>query len=84
MLVAATGSVPIFSRLLSLSPLVRIGRVSYGLYLWHYVIFKAFTHSGIILKDVEKIHWIAVSVAAAVLPWVVIEQPALRHKSDRQ
>jgi peptidoglycan/LPS O-acetylase OafA/YrhL len=59
---------------------VRLGRISYGVYLWHYVIFKAISHSGIALTDIEKLHWIGVSIAAAALSWVAIEQPASRHK----
>jgi peptidoglycan/LPS O-acetylase OafA/YrhL len=79
-LLAATGSVRVISKLLELPLLVRLGRISYGVYLWHYVIFKAISHSGIALTDVEKLHWIGVSIAAAVVSWVAIEQPASRHK----
>jgi peptidoglycan/LPS O-acetylase OafA/YrhL len=82
-LLAATGSVPVVSRLIEPPLLVRLGRISYGLYLWHYVIFKAISHSGITLTDVERLHWIGVSIAAAVVSWVVIEQPASRHNRSR-
>ena len=79
-LLTATGSVRVISKLLELPLLVRLGRISYGVYLWHYVIFKAISHSGIALTDVEKLHWIGVSIAAAAVSWIVIEQPASRHK----
>jgi peptidoglycan/LPS O-acetylase OafA/YrhL len=82
-LLAATDSVSFLTRLLSVPPLVRLGRVSYSVYLWHYVIFKAISHSGVALTDFEKLNWIGVSVAAATLSWVAIEQPALRHKYRR-
>ena len=82
-LLAATGSVPVVSKLLAFPLLVRLGRISYGVYLWHYVIFKAINHSGIALTDIEKLHWIGVSIAAATVSWILIEQPALRHKHRR-
>ncbi len=73
--------------LLTLPPIVRLGRVSYGLYLFHYPIFKW----------VQTYHWpdrfetIGVEYALAGLltafSWFVVERPALRLKrriADRE
>jgi peptidoglycan/LPS O-acetylase OafA/YrhL len=69
------------SRVLRLAPLVAIGRISYGLYLWHWPIY--------LVLNGGRIHWsfvpltllrLAVSGAVAVLSYVLIEQPFLRLK----
>lgn len=86
-LLAATGSVPCLSRLLSVTPLVWAGRVSYGLYLWHYPILTAFG-SPKLLGDGERIVLIALAVGVAVASWVLVEQPlqrwARRTSRERQ
>ena len=66
---------------LSWRPLVAIGRVSYGLYLWHVlvlIILQEHLH-GVGPKGVTAIA-IAVSGAATALSWYLVERPALRLK----
>jgi peptidoglycan/LPS O-acetylase OafA/YrhL len=69
------------TRLLSIPPLRAVGRVSYGLYLWHLPVFYAVDHYGS--------HWPAIvrvivgygaSAAFTTLSWFVVETPALRLK----
>ncbi len=66
-------------RFLEYRPLVWVGRISYGLYLWHYPIFKA--------TSLLRVGWplqllIAVTATFAVtcLSYYLIERPALRLK----
>ncbi len=63
---------------LHIAPLRLAGRLSYGLYLWHIPMF-AITMA--LIPDVNRV--IAVgggSFAAAIVSYVVIEQPAMRLK----
>ena len=67
---------------LSLKPLIAIGRVSYGLYLWHFPIMLAVQ---------PRLWWLniwlsiavvfALSFAAAWLSWRVVEMPFMRVRS---
>ena len=70
-------------RALSLPPLVWIGVRSYGLYLWHYPIFRMFEplrpDLGTAAYDVLVV---AVSFAATAVSYVVIEQPFLARKAS--
>ena len=68
-------------RWLSVAPLRWIGQRSYGLYLWHFPVFRIFarhTHLGHARTVVLEV---AVAVAVAALSYRLIEQPALRLKS---
>lgn len=68
-------------RLLEWRPLVETGRISYGLYIWHYVIFS------IMFRDFGFDWWvvntagITFSLAAALLSYQLIERPALTLKT---
>lgn len=70
------------ARVLSVPPLVALGRISYGLYIWHLPIFKLtpprLLPSSPVLADVVLV---ALSVAVAVVSYVVVERPALRLKA---
>jgi len=68
------------NQILAFGPLVAVGRVSYGLYLYHLPIFWAF--------DTENAKsWTPIILAAALtalavtISWRLIEKPALRLKS---
>jgi peptidoglycan/LPS O-acetylase OafA/YrhL len=74
-LLAATGSVPLFRRVLSVAPLVWIGRISYGLYLWHYPILNSLERSTRTLDTWERLGLIALTVGVALLSWVAVERP---------
>jgi peptidoglycan/LPS O-acetylase OafA/YrhL len=69
------------SRLLSWRPLAELGKISYGVYLWHLPLFVVF-------RDAfpRTSNWIAVPIMAAitlgasVLSYRFIEEPFLRMK----
>jgi peptidoglycan/LPS O-acetylase OafA/YrhL len=68
----ATSERSTLSRVLRLPPLPWIGRISYGLYLWHLPVFTLV--DGTVLR-------LAVTFAAASLSYYVVEQPFLRLKN---
>ncbi len=67
--------------ILESKPAVWLGKVSYGLYLYHWPIILYFTpeRTGI---DGPLLPWLqlAVSLAITALSWYLVEQPVLRRK----
>src|ERR1043166_1058578 len=66
-------------RLLEFGPLVWIGRISYGLYLWHYPIFKA--------SSLLRLGWslqllvaLTATFSLTCLSYYLVERPALKLK----
>jgi peptidoglycan/LPS O-acetylase OafA/YrhL len=68
--------------LLEFGPLVWVGRISYGLYLWHYPIFKA-TSSLKLSWPVQLAVALAVTLAVTCFSYYLIERPALSLKRTR-
>jgi peptidoglycan/LPS O-acetylase OafA/YrhL len=64
---------------LSFRPLVWIGTISYGLYLWHFPIYSLFHSLGMTFKGM--IAGTVVSVAIAALSYYAIERPVLKLKN---
>jgi peptidoglycan/LPS O-acetylase OafA/YrhL len=70
-----------FARAMSAAPIVYVGKISYGLYLYSYPICSL----GALWKERSPFHvWqfalIAISLAAAALSYEFIEKPILRLK----
>lgn len=66
-------------RFLEWGPLVRLGRVSYGVYLYHYPVFFFVNYSGV--TGLAAYAAKAVLTAALVaVSWFAVERPALRLK----
>lgn len=68
-------------RVLGTRPLMAVGRVSYGLYLWHYpvivVVQDRLAGSG------SPVRWLVATVVSALLTvasWLAVEKPCLRYK----
>lgn len=69
---------------LRIRPLVYLGTISYGLYLYHYIIilrgYSLTIRLGIHKTFLEPVFFGILSLAAAVLSWHFIERPILRLK----
>ncbi|HEX3252539.1 MAG TPA: acyltransferase [Pyrinomonadaceae bacterium] len=69
-------------RFLEFGPLVWVGRISYGLYLWHYPIFKG----GSLLRvgwPLQLLIALTATFAVTSLSYYLIERPTLRLKVRR-
>jgi peptidoglycan/LPS O-acetylase OafA/YrhL len=67
------------SRLLSFRPLVWIGTISYGLYLWHALLLRVEWVDGG-LSGIWRIAAVLLAVVAAALSYRYVEKPILRFK----
>jgi peptidoglycan/LPS O-acetylase OafA/YrhL len=72
-------------RILALPPLVAVGRISYGVYLWHWPIFRYLHEAelGLGWRETQLVR-IAVTLAAATVSYFLLERPMLklRHRFD--
>jgi peptidoglycan/LPS O-acetylase OafA/YrhL len=71
------------ARVLSLPPIVWIGRVSYGLYLWHYPIDRALRPGNLTFGlGPHKLQVLRLSLTVAIVTasFYLLEQPVLRLK----
>jgi peptidoglycan/LPS O-acetylase OafA/YrhL len=71
--------------LLAWRPLVPIGVISYGLYLWHLPIFGyVFKYGDMLPRPVQAISAVLLSIGVAALSYRLIEEPFLRLKRPRR
>jgi peptidoglycan/LPS O-acetylase OafA/YrhL len=69
------------NRVLRLPPLRAVGRVSYGLYIWHLAVFTAVLRYGRFWNPwVQAIVALGVTAAATLVSWTLVERPILRWK----
>jgi hypothetical protein len=69
------------ARFLSLGPLVFVGRISYGLYLYHWPLFLVLDHAHTGLAGVPLLAVrLVATVVAAVVSWRLIEEPIRRRR----
>lgn len=63
------------SMMLATRPLVWMGRISYSLYLWHWVIFSFYRYAFGEMEGLARLCCIALALAAAHVTWRYIENP---------
>ncbi|SFM16787.1 acyltransferase family protein [Shimia aestuarii] len=68
------------TRLLSLSPMTFVGKLSYSLYLWHWPVISLFFYQRGDLSRSDGILCLVISFILAYLSWRFVEQP-LRDRS---
>jgi peptidoglycan/LPS O-acetylase OafA/YrhL len=69
------------ARLLSIGPLVQVGRVSYGLYLWHLPIIWAVARHARSWPAIARLAVAAILIiSATMISWRLIERPAQRMR----
>ena len=82
MLIAASRNTPLLSASFGALPLRLLGRISYGLYLWHLpVLLWLKAHGGADAAGgplAFALYGLLFSLAAAVASWWLVERPALR------
>ncbi|MEJ5026386.1 acyltransferase family protein [Brucella anthropi] len=86
-IVTAQGS--FLTRILEISPIRWLGRISYGFYLWHYPVIKVLLYSGypafgyffgtsLFPKTLMFMACFLASLLLTAISWYIIEQPILR------
>ncbi|MEA2157506.1 MAG: hypothetical protein QOE11_3646 [Solirubrobacteraceae bacterium] len=71
-------------RLLESAPFVYVGRLSYAIYLWHYVVFHALTTEALgTSKPVSIAIRLLLALGLSMLSYHVVEQRFLRLKNRR-
>jgi peptidoglycan/LPS O-acetylase OafA/YrhL len=75
---------PILGRALSIAPLRAIGRISYGLYLWHWPVYVYLTPARTGWDDAPLLFVrVTVTFALAIASYFVVEQPVRRRTLRR-
>jgi hypothetical protein len=75
----------LIARCLAVSPLVLLGRISYGVYLWHWPLFSFVTAdtTGLTRWPLLAVRLLG-TLAVAIVSYVVIEQPVRRGILSRR
>ena len=64
------------TKMLSCRPIVGLGLISYGLYLWHYPIFAFSAIKGGLDSEYAKVGIIALALTLSIVTYFLLERPA--------
>lgn len=81
-LVLSQDQATFFRRCLEWRPLVVVGKLSYGLYLWHFMIFKIMRLEFYASIPTVNTVGVALTFAAAVASYLLLERPLLNLKAQ--
>ncbi|APH71470.1 acyltransferase family protein [Aquibium oceanicum] len=85
LLIGANAQRTVVARVLSLPPMVFVGKISFSLYLWHWPVLVLYRQYG--MGDVpplyDRLALIAVSFVLAALSWWLVEEPIRRRRPPR-
>jgi peptidoglycan/LPS O-acetylase OafA/YrhL len=73
----------VLGRVLSARFLVAAGTISYGIYLWHFLIIKRLSTTPVWWSEgTNLILVLGLTFAVATTSWIVLERPLMRAKDD--
>lgn len=75
--ILTTEEMPFLTRLFTLAPLVALGRISYGFYLWHYLLIHEVKRGGFTMLYVTVLAF-ALTLIVSIGSYRLIEQPVSR------
>ena len=64
------------TKILSTNLFVKIGLISYSLYLWHYPIFALGRIKNLNHSEYDKISWIIITIICSIISYFLIEKPS--------
>lgn len=76
-MIVTTEEMNVLTRLLTLAPLVALGRISYGFYLWHYLIIHEVKTGGFTRLYLTVLAF-ALTLIVSIGSYRLIELPVLR------
>ena len=80
LIIISSNPTTIVNKILSSFIFVRIGLISYSLYLWHFPVYAFARNRGKDLSDFDKIELLGITIVLSVLSYFLIEKP-FRNKS---
>ena len=82
---AAEGTGPALSWL-SARPLVGLGVISYGIYLWHLPLLLTARELGLLPATfaLRLALVLPLAIGAGALSWIMVERPVMRYAASRQ
>jgi len=80
-IVATPDKATVVTRILTIVPLVALGRISYGFYLWHYLIMTRLNGHGV-EGSKAMLATFGLTLTASIASYHLIERPALRFHAN--
>jgi peptidoglycan/LPS O-acetylase OafA/YrhL len=67
-------------KLLSIKPMVGVGRISYSLYLWHFPLFAFIRYNPAPASMYEKVGWMLIIIVLSIVSYFLIEKPIRKRQ----